>query len=69
MLEIVKCLKCGSTAELSQGSLRALCMGGCPEMPANAKNFEIYSIEGNIFEWIEWVRGRPASPQGEDSQG
>ena len=58
MLVIVKCLKCGSTAEFSKGYLTALCLGGCPEVPVNKGNFEVYSIDGNIIEWIDWVRGR-----------
>ena len=65
MLVIVKCLKCGSTAEPSSGGVKALCLGGCPEAFVSKDNFEVYSIEGNIIEWINWVRGKDY--QGEES--
>ena len=56
MLIIAKCLKCGSAAELCKGNQEALCLGGCPKILVNEDNFEIYSIEGNIVEWVQWIR-------------
>ena len=56
MLVIVKCKRCGSISEVIKGSQEALCLGGCPKILVNEDNFEIYSVEGNIIEWIQWVR-------------
>ena len=56
MLVILKCKLCGSVAEFSKGYLKALCLGGCPEVLVSEDNFEIYSIDGNILEWVQWVR-------------
>ena len=56
MIVVLKCKFCSSIAEFSKGYQKALCFGGCPEAILNEDNFEIYSVEGNIIEWVQWVR-------------